>query len=46
MVIAAIPPMARELSIRIDRFVDLFPVVGRAAVGPWSFSVALLAGAG
>ena len=46
MVIPAIPPKARELSIRIDRFVDFFPGVGRTVVGPWSFSVTMPAGVG
>jgi hypothetical protein len=40
-VIPVTPPLARELTIRIDRFVDMVPVGRRAAIGPWSFTVVL-----
>jgi hypothetical protein len=39
--IPAIPPAARELSVRIERFVDLYPGAPRPAAGPWSFVVAV-----
>ena len=44
--IPALAPTSRELSIRIDRFVDLFPGARRTALGPWPFTVALPAGIG
>jgi hypothetical protein len=46
MVIPAIPHASRELSIRIDRFVDAFPGARRIAAGPWSFNVPLPADGG
>jgi hypothetical protein len=42
--VVAVPapaPSARDLSIRIDRFVDPFPGNRRVAAGPWSFDVTL-----
>jgi len=40
-VIPAAPPTATRLDIRIERFFDPFPSGGRAALGPWPFSVSL-----
>jgi hypothetical protein len=44
-ILPAIPEAARELSIRIERFVELYPghpAGPRPAIGPWSFSVAVV----
>ena len=35
------PPAATRLEITVERFLDPFPGDRRAAIGPWSFSVAL-----
>ncbi len=42
VVVIPVPaPSARDLSIRIDRFVDPFPGNRRVAAGPWTFNVSL-----
>jgi hypothetical protein len=40
-VLPVIPPGARELRVRIERFVDLYPGAPQAVTGPWSFTVAV-----
>lgn len=44
--IPASPPDATQLEITIDRFFDPFPGSRQPAVGPWTFSVALLTSRG
>lgn len=41
-VIPVIPAAARELAIRIERFVDLYPGATRPAIGPWSFTATVV----
>jgi hypothetical protein len=41
VIVPAPPPSARQLELRIARFLDPFPAAGRVATGPWAFRVEL-----
>jgi hypothetical protein len=41
VVVPSLMLTSHELTVRVDRFVDLFPGARRAAVGPWVFVVPL-----
>jgi hypothetical protein len=41
VVVPPAPRSARQLEVRIERFLDPFPAAGRIATGPWAFRVVL-----
>ncbi len=41
VIVPPAPRSARQLELRIERFLDPFPAAGRIATGPWAFRVAL-----